>query len=194
MCLRLSSLTSFMNWPPALRKACWGLHPQTPAFALQLMFYILMSIQSFFFSRYTLRFCYLSALKSAQHLQICLTIDSVILKTICLLLLQVSSNSVQRTLSFIVDLSPNFSTGIHTAQPQNSHWSPIHIPTYTLFYQGHCKLTYLVSNIQREPMFFQYYIDLSLKFKYLPFIYYLSIFHHFINLLHLVVFIIRHYS
>ena len=31
MCLHLSSLTSFMNWPPALRKACWGLRPQTPA-------------------------------------------------------------------------------------------------------------------------------------------------------------------
>jgi len=93
------------------------------------------------FFKVHLRFCYLSALKWAQHLQICLTIDSVILKTICLLLLQVSSNSVQRTLSFIVDPSPNFSTGIHTAQPQNSHCSPIHIPTYTLFYQGHCKLT-----------------------------------------------------
>ena len=55
MCLQLSSLTSFMNWPPALRKACWGCSPQTPAFALSLIFYILKSIKSiFFFSRYIL--------------------------------------------------------------------------------------------------------------------------------------------
>jgi len=38
MCLCLSSLTSFMNWPPALCKACWGLCPQTPAQAHSLMF------------------------------------------------------------------------------------------------------------------------------------------------------------
>ena len=38
MCLRLSSLTSFMNWPPALRKACWGLRPQTPAQGYSLIF------------------------------------------------------------------------------------------------------------------------------------------------------------
>ena len=44
MCLRLSSLTLFMNWPPALRKACWGLCPQTPAQGHLLMFSILMSI------------------------------------------------------------------------------------------------------------------------------------------------------
>ena len=38
MCLRLSSLTLFMNWPPALCKACWGLCPQTPAQGHSLMF------------------------------------------------------------------------------------------------------------------------------------------------------------
>jgi len=124
MCLHLSSLTSFMNWPPALCKACWGLRPQTPAQAHSLIFYILMSIKSFFFkvqgtSQHSTT-CQL--LKESQDLQICLTIDSVILKIICLLLLQVSSNSDQTTLIFIVDPKPNFSTGMRTAQPQNSHW------------------------------------------------------------------------
>src|SRR3979490_1644872 len=85
-----------------------GAAPPNPCFrSFTNLFYTnVYLIILFFFSRFKVQplsskyistFCYLSALKSVQHLQIWITIDSVILKTISLLLLQPLSNSDQLT-------------------------------------------------------------------------------------------------